>query len=116
MKSDTDKAQERDEALLAVSPIDGRYRVRTRALIPYFSEYALIRYRMRVEIEWLLALADNPAIDAMPALDAAERQRLLALHENFALARGRSHPPHETPGHYRAANAARARASSRRRR
>ena len=89
MKSDTDKAQERDEALLAVSPIDGRYRVRTRALIPYFSEYALIRYRMRVEIEWLLALADNPAIDAMPALDAAERQRLLALHENFALADAR---------------------------
>ncbi len=85
MKADNDKHMAQDEALLAVSPIDGRYRARTRALIPYFSEYALIRYRVRVEIEWLLSLADNPAIDAMPALDVAERQRLTTLYIDFAL-------------------------------
>ncbi len=89
MKADNDKFTERDEALLAVIPIDGRYRARTRALIPYFSEYALIRYRVRVEIEWLLSLADNPTIDAMPALDAAERQRLTALYTDFAVADAR---------------------------
>ena len=40
-----------DAALMAVTPIDGRYRARTRALSEYFSEYALIRYRVRVEVE-----------------------------------------------------------------
>ena len=59
---------------MAVGPVDGRYRSRTRALADYFSEYALIRYRVRVEIEWYLALAANPAIDAMPAIDAATAQ------------------------------------------
>ena len=48
---------------MAVTPIDGRYHARTRALAAYFSEFALIRYRVRVEIEWLLALAENPAIE-----------------------------------------------------
>ncbi|HXR25051.1 MAG TPA: hypothetical protein VN742_06800, partial [Candidatus Binataceae bacterium] len=89
MKPANDKHTEQDEALLAVSPIDGRYRARTRALVPYFSEYALIRYRVRVEIEWLLALADNPAIDAMPALDTTQRQRLTAFYADFAVADAR---------------------------
>ena len=43
-------------ALTAVSPIDGRYRGKTDCLAPYFSEYALIRYRVRVEIEYFIAL------------------------------------------------------------
>ncbi len=59
---------DRDAALLEVSPIDGRYRARTRALERYFSEFALIRYRVLVEIEWYLSLAANPAIDAVPML------------------------------------------------
>ena len=70
-RKDQSKHQDQDEALLAVGPIDGRYRSRTRALVPYFSEYALIRYRVRVEIEWLLSLAANPAIDAMAPLSVA---------------------------------------------
>ena len=51
-----------DDSLMAVTPIDGRYHSRTRTLGAYFSEFALIRYRVRVEIEWLIALAENPAI------------------------------------------------------
>ena len=39
------------DLLTAVSPIDGRYRSKTEALAPYFSEYALMKYRVRVEIE-----------------------------------------------------------------
>ena len=46
--------------LTAVSPIDGRYRTKTQSLDAYFSEYALIRYRVRVEIEYFIALAEMP--------------------------------------------------------
>jgi adenylosuccinate lyase len=77
--------RDQDEALLAVTPIDGRYRAHTRALSDYFSEYALIRYRVRIEIEWYLALAENPAIDAIPQLDHAVAASLRALHRDFTL-------------------------------
>jgi adenylosuccinate lyase len=77
---------EHDEALMAVAPIDGRYRTRTRALAEYFSEYALIRYRVRVEIEWYLALAANPAIDALAPIAAAASKRLRALYQEFTVA------------------------------
>jgi adenylosuccinate lyase len=89
MRSADDKRKEQNEALFAVSPIDGRYRGRTRALTEYFSEYALIHYRVRIEIEWLLSLAANPAVDAIPALETADRQRLVAIYKDFALADGR---------------------------
>ena len=46
--------------LLAVSPVDGRYAAKTRSLSAYFSEYALIRYRIRVEIEYFIALCELP--------------------------------------------------------
>ena len=46
--------------LTAVSPIDGRYRSKTESLAGYFSEYALIRYRVRVEIEYFIALCELP--------------------------------------------------------
>ncbi|MGH8014464.1 MAG: adenylosuccinate lyase, partial [Candidatus Binataceae bacterium] len=72
--------------MLAVSPIDGRYRARTRALTAYFSEYALIKYRVRVEIEWYLSLAANPAIDALAPIAEATARRLHAIHRDFSLA------------------------------
>ena len=46
--------------LTALSPIDGRYGVKTAALRPIFSEYGLIRLRALVEVRWLQALADHP--------------------------------------------------------
>lgn len=48
------------ETLTAISPIDGRYRGKTELLAGYFSEYALIRYRIRVEIEYFIALCQLP--------------------------------------------------------
>ena len=48
------------ETLTAVSPIDGRYRSKTERLADYFSEYALIRYRIRVEIEYFITLCELP--------------------------------------------------------
>jgi len=84
-----EKLREGDEALLAAGPIEGRYRSRTRQLIDYFSEFALIRYRLIVEIEWLIALGDNPGIDAMPPLDANAQRKLRALATDFSLVDGR---------------------------
>ena len=79
----------RDEALMAVTPIDGRYRARTRALENYFSEFALIRYRARVEIEWYLELAANPAIDAIGPITPDAARLLRAIHDDFTIADAR---------------------------
>ncbi len=84
----TAKESETDAALTAVTPIDGRYRARTRALGAYFSEFALIRYRVRVEVEWLIALAAVPALGSF-SLDAEAARRLRALYEEFTLAGAR---------------------------
>src|SRR5581483_10262552 len=81
--------RDKDAALLDVTPIDGRYRARTRALEAYFSEFALIRYRVRVEIEWYLSLAGNPAIESLPALSPAAIKRLREVYQNFAVADAR---------------------------
>ena len=49
-------------ALTSISPLDGRYAARVQSLVPYFSEEALIRYRVRVELAWLVALSEQPAL------------------------------------------------------
>ena len=82
------EAFETDASLMAVTPIDGRYRARARALAAYFSEFALIRYRVRVEIEWLIALAENPAIKEF-TLDPGASSRLRTLYRDFTLADAR---------------------------
>jgi adenylosuccinate lyase len=79
------KSADIDAALTAVTPIDGRYRARTRSLSNYFSEFALIRYRVRVEVEWYLALAENPSFDALAPLPAASQHKLRAIYENFSV-------------------------------
>ena len=68
-------------SLSTVSPLDGRYARHTESLVPYVSEGALLRARVRVEVEYLLALAD---LDATP-LDIApdDRATLRAAYENF---------------------------------
>jgi adenylosuccinate lyase len=87
-ESDTFGIDADDAALMAVTPIDGRYHARTRALGAYFSEFALIRYRVRVEIEWLLALGENAAIPEF-TLDSDGPSRLRALYRDFTLADAR---------------------------
>ena len=84
-----DKPTETDAALTAVTPIDGRYRARTRSLEAYFSEFALIRYRVRVEIEWYLSLAADPAIDALKPIAPQLAKKLRAIYEEFAIADAR---------------------------
>ena len=86
LKEMSKEEADNDSALLAVSPIDGRYRGRTRALERFFSEFALIRYRVKVEVEWYLSLAANPAIDAVAPLAPDLAKRLRAIYEDFTLA------------------------------
>ena len=67
--------------LSAVSPLDGRYARYTEPLVPYASERGLMRARVEVEVEYLLALAD---LEAVPlALDSDEHEALRALYEEF---------------------------------
>ncbi|MDR2626306.1 MAG: adenylosuccinate lyase [Zoogloeaceae bacterium] len=66
-------------ALTALSPLDGRYADKLDALRPYFSEYALIRRRLQVEIEWLKALANESHFAEIPAFSSAATRELDAL-------------------------------------
>lgn len=68
-------------SLNAISPIDGRYRGQLEPLAKYFSEAALIRYRVRVEVEYFLALADEGIFDPPPALDTG---KLRGLYQAFS--------------------------------
>ena len=58
-------------ALTALSPLDGRYAAKVGALREQFSEFALIRHRVRIEIAWLGALAAEPAIAEVPPFSPA---------------------------------------------
>ena len=71
----------RGDPLAAVSPLDGRYAGRTAPLVPYASEAGLIRARVRVEVEYLLALAAEP--DVAVTLSEAERESLRAVPDGF---------------------------------
>ena len=70
------------DALTAVSPIDGRYRSKTEGLAPFFSEYALIKYRVRVEIEYFITLCELP----LPQLESFDKnlfETLRDIYRNF---------------------------------
>lgn len=70
--------------LTAVSPIDGRYHSKTESLAPYFSEYALIRYRVNVEVEYFIALCEIP----LPQLEGVApemKEKLCDIYRNFSV-------------------------------
>jgi adenylosuccinate lyase len=71
-------------SLTAVSPVDGRYAGRTKALRPIFSEYGLIRFRVMVEVRWLQRLAAHPQITEVPAFSAEANAILNTLAEDFS--------------------------------
>ncbi len=72
--------------LTALSPLDGRYRRTGERLAPYFSEYGLIRQRVRVEIAWLKALAAEPSIREVPPFSPATLGELDTLAAGFSVA------------------------------
>jgi adenylosuccinate lyase len=69
--------------LNAVSPIDGRYRSKTVSLSPYFSEEALIRYRVLVEVEYFIALCEIP-LPQVQDVDSSVFEKLRAIYQNFS--------------------------------
>lgn len=75
-------------ALTALSPLDGRYASKVASLRPIFSEFGLMHRRVQVEVEWLLALADEKKIVELPAFDTAQIATLKAIAENFSEADG----------------------------
>lgn len=69
--------------LTAISPVDGRYRNKTEKLADYFSEQALIRYRIRVEVEYFIALCELP-LPQLAGVDRSKFAALRALYLDFA--------------------------------
>lgn len=72
-----------NHALTAISPIDGRYAEKTAVLRTIFSEYGLIKYRYRVELQWLRFLANHDGIPELQALSPSAEQFLQQLSEQF---------------------------------
>jgi adenylosuccinate lyase len=72
--------------LTALSPLDGRYAGKVDALRGHFSEFGLIHYRVLIEIEWLKALAAEPAIVEIPPFSAATRDQLDRIVSEFSIA------------------------------
>lgn len=70
--------------LTAISPVDGRYRGKVDRLGDYFSEYALIRYRVQVEIEYFIALCELP-LPQLARFDKGQYKALRGIYENFSV-------------------------------
>jgi adenylosuccinate lyase len=70
--------------LAAISPLDGRYQAKVAALSGIFSEFALIRDRVRIELAWLAALADESGIPEVHAFDDATRRELDTIGASFS--------------------------------
>lgn len=70
--------------LNALSPLDGRYAKKVDNLRQYFSEFALIRFRVEVEIKWLISLSDEKAIKEVSELSKSTRESLQKTIQSFS--------------------------------
>jgi adenylosuccinate lyase len=71
--------------LTALSPLDGRYARKAAPLRPYLSEYALIRYRVLIEVRWLQHLADEPSVEGVGPLDSPVKDVLNQIVDHFSV-------------------------------
>ncbi|XP_020677519.1 uncharacterized protein LOC110096090 [Dendrobium catenatum] len=72
-------------SIMGLSPLDGRYAQKTKNLRPFFSEYGLIRYRVMIEIKWLLKLSEIPEIKEVSELGEDARSFLKVIVDNFSI-------------------------------
>ena len=72
-------------ALTALSPLDGRYAAKVSALRGQFSEFGLIRHRVRIELAWLSALAAEPAIAEVPPFSDTTKAAIAEIAERFSV-------------------------------
>ena len=91
--------------LTAISPVDGRYRGKTAGLDRYFSEFALIRYRVKVEVEYFIALPELPLpqlaslsmeLEGMKLTKAEIFERLRSIYSNFSIDDAKRIKEHES--------------------
>ena len=73
-----------NNSLQAISPIDGRYQSKTTSLVPFFSEEALMKYRVRIEVEYFIALCELP-LPQLKDFESKHFSELRALYHNFTL-------------------------------
>ena len=92
---------------IALTPLDGRYHAATAPLVEYLSEPALNRERMRVEVEWMILLANGfdgngnkPIVDGVQPFTEAEQAFLRAIPENFGAEGIKQHAAHEAVTHH----------------
>ena len=71
-------------SLTALSPLDGRYAAQTAALSSYFSELALIKFRVLIEVRWLLALSKEPSVEGVREFTHSEIDFLTSVVDNFS--------------------------------
>ena len=83
------------DTLTAISPVDGRYRGKTSGLDRYFSEFALIRYRVKVEVEYFIALCQS-GVKQLGDVPAGTADALRAIYENFTEDDARRIKEHES--------------------
>lgn len=75
-----------NHALAAISPLDGRYEDKVSELSPFFSEFALIKYRVKVEIEYFIALSLEKKIKEVPVFSKDTQKKLRLIYLNLTLA------------------------------
>ena len=75
-------------SITALSPLDGRYQSKIEPLRPYFSEFALIRYRVQVEVAWFKVLSNEPTLTEIPAFSIETQKQLDDLAVNFSVSDG----------------------------
>ena len=73
------------ESLLSISPIDGRYKNKVKDLENYFSEFALIKTRVEVEIRWLLFLLNIKSLNFLPLINKNQKKKIESIFVNFNL-------------------------------
>ena len=71
-------------SLKAISPLDGRYQSSLKEISVFFSEFALIKYRIKVEIEYLIALGKEKSIPELSPLSKAEKKELRSMYQDFS--------------------------------
>lgn len=74
-----------NDNLLSVTPIDGRYESQTKSLENYFSEFALIKTRVEVEIEWLLLISNNKSLKFIPEVSNSQQKKIFHIFKEFSI-------------------------------
>ena len=74
-----------NDNLFSLTPIDGRYKSQTTSLANYFSEFALIKTRVEVEIQWLLLISSNKNLKYIPEISNSQKKKVINIFQEFSI-------------------------------